>query len=209
MAHSDELIWFDADVFEEALNGTCDETAKIIKQAIYSTMGKLRKRTRSKLSAEMRKKWNIKKKDLDGKIKVKAGQGGSSYESFEMVIKGASLSLSYFGAKQFSGNRVITRTSSRTNQRRSRFQGVQAEIIKGKKVRLTNAFMQASSSGHVMVLRRKGKGHYPIEAKAVISPASMFSDSEFYDRFTDQTMEDLEQLFNHELEWRLKQAGLI
>jgi len=205
-----ELIWFDADVFSEALDAACDETRKIVEQAIRSTMAKLRKRTHSKLSFDIRQKWNIAKKDLDGKLKIKASKGGNTYETFEMTIKGTSLSLSYFGAKQFSGNRVTTRKKSVVNKRRSKFQGVEVKILKGKKKKqLTNAFIGASSSGHVMVLRRKGKGRYPIEAKAVISAASMFSDSEFYDRFTDQTMDDLEQLFSHELEWRLGNAGLI
>jgi len=207
MSKGDELIYFDADIFQEALDAACDDTVALVKKAIYSTMGKLRRRAKTELSAEIRKRWSIQKKDLDKRLQVRAGERGRGYETFELIIKGRSVSLSYFGAKQFAGARVQTRKKGYVNQRRSKFQGVEVEIKRGRKTRLSGAFMQAASSGHVMVMRRKGKDRYPVEIKAVISPASMFSDPELYDRFTEQMMVDLERIFSHELDYRLTKEG--
>ena len=157
----DELIWFDVDVFQDALDAACDDAREIVKKAIFSTMSKARRHARSRMSGLIREKWNIKKKYLDDKLRIKAGSRDSYYESFEMTVKGMSLSLSYFGATQYSGSRKVTRSGSKTMKRRSKFQGVQVSVLRGKRTRLTNAFMQTASSGHTMVLRRKGKGRYP------------------------------------------------
>jgi len=207
MNRGDELISFDADIFQDTLDDYCDDMEGLIKQAIYSTIGKLRRRVKTKVSADIREKWSIKKKDLDRHLSSRIGERGEAYAAFELIIKGRSISLSYFGAKQFAGKRVQTRTSGRVNKRRSKFQGVEVQVLKGKKRKLSGLFMQAASNGHVMVMRRKGKNRMPIEFKAVISPASMFSDPELYDCFTDQMMVDLEQLFNHELDYRLTKEG--
>jgi Prophage minor tail protein Z (GPZ) len=216
MSRGDELISFDADIFQDTLDACCDDMEGLIKQAIYSTISKLRKRAKTELSAEIRekgkKRWNIQKKDLDKHLSTRIGERGQAYDSFELIIKGRSISLSYFaGTKQYMGNRVQTRTKGQVNKRRSKFQGVEVQVLKGKKKdmgrKLSGAFMQASRNGHVMVMRRKGKGRYPLEIKAVISPASMFSDPETYDRFTDQMMVDLEQLFSHELDYRMTKEG--
>ena len=130
------------------------------------------------------------------------------YESFELTIKGISISLAYFGAKQYMGNKVISRTVGRANRRTSKFQGMQVEVIKGRRTRLAGAFMQAADSGHMMVMKRKGKGRYPVAIKASISVASMFNDGRIADRFEDGMMDYLERTFEHELAWRLSQAGL-
>lgn len=208
MAAGKEVIWFDVDVFKDALDAAIGEAEKAVKLAIRSTMGKVRGHATSKMSSLIRERWAVKKADLDKKIQVKVGSRGGEYESFEMMIKGVSISLSYFGAKQFAGNKVITRTVGRANRRISKFQGVQVEVIKGRRTRLDGAFLQAAGSGHMMVMKRRGKGRYPVAIKAAISPASMFDDGRTADRFEESVMVYLERTFEHELAWRLSQAGL-
>lgn len=204
-----QTIWFDADIFEDALASAVGEMEEVVRKAIYSTMSKARRYARTLLSTEIRKKWNIKKSDLDKKIRVRVGsRGGRHYESFEMTIRGISISLSYFGAKQYAGSSVITRTKTRENKRRSKFQGVQVEVVKGRKIKLSGAFMQQASSGHMMVMRRKGKGRYPVRIKASISPASMFAEAATADAFEEGLMDFLERTFEHELFWRMQQAGI-
>lgn len=204
MKRGNSIIWFDADIFKDTLDAALEEDKRAVKSAIYSTMAKVRSHSVTKLSSLIREKWNIAKSDLDKKIIIRVGSRGNGYESFEMIIKGISASLSYFSAKQFMGNRVITRKVGKVNKRVSRFQGVEVQVIKGRRTRLAHAFMQASASGHMMVLTRKGKSRYPIEAKAVISPASMFSQASTADEFEEDVMDFLEKTFAHELEWRLK-----
>lgn len=210
MGKGNDLIWFDVDVFQDALDAAIGEAEKAVKQAIYSTMGKVRRHATTRLSSMIREKWNISKADLDRKIVVKAIKGGSDYASFQMTIKGVSMSLAYFkGTKQYMGNRVVSRKVGRTNKRASRFQGVEVELIKGRKTKLAGAFMQAAGSGHLMVAKRKGKGRYPLTIKAAISPASMFNEAATADRFEEGVLAYLERTFEHELTWRLSQAGLL
>ncbi len=209
--NNNRMIWFDIDVFQDALDGALADADKTVKQAIYSTMRKARAHAVTRMSAEIREKWNIKKADLDKKIRVRIGTGTAGhYESFELTIKGTSISLAYFtGTKQYLGNKVINRKAGRQNQRSSKFQGVQAEIIKGHKTKLSGAFLQAASSGHMMVMRRKGKGRYPLQVKASISPASMFSNAQTADRFEEGLLDYIERTFEHELNYRLQRAGLV
>lgn len=208
MATDSQLIWFDVDVFKDALDAAIGEAEKAVKLAIRSTMSRTRGHAGSSLSTLIREKWNLKKADLDKKIQIKASSRAGEYESFELTIKGISISLAYFGAKQYMGNKVITRTVGRANRRTSKFQGMQVEVIKGRRTRLAGAFMQAADSGHMMVMKRKGKGRYPVAIKASISVASMFNDGRIADRFEDGLMDYLERTFEHELAWRLSQAGL-
>lgn len=202
------MIRFDVDLFEDTLAAATGEVEKIVKSAIYSTVGKLRKHAASKLSTLIREKWNIKKADLDRKIIIHVGDRGARYETFEMTIKGVSISLSYFGAKQYRGKDVVTRKGTSTRKRSAAVQGVQVEVLKGRRTMLKSAFMQTASNGHMMVLRRKGKGRYPIDMKSVISIASMFGDAVTADRFEEDVMSFIESTFEHEMEWRLEQAGL-
>ena len=208
MAKGDELIWFDVDVFKDALDAAIGEAEKAVKLAIRSTMSRTRGHARTSLSSLIRERWNLKKPDLDEKLLIKASSRAGEYESFELTIKGISISLAYFGAKQYMGNKVITRTVGRANRRVSKFQGVQVEVRLGRRTRLEGAFMQAADSGHVMVMKRKGKGRYPVVFKASISVASMFNDGRIADRFEDGLMDYLERTFEHELAWRLSQVDL-
>jgi hypothetical protein len=207
------LIWFDVDVFQDALDSAIGEMETVVKAAIKSTMRRTRSHARTLISSIIREKWNISKTDLDKKIQLRIRQPTRNYyESFEVMIKGISISLSYFGAKQFADNRVITRKVGRQNKRRSKFQGTEVEVIKGRKTKLSGVFLQATDNGHMMVMRRKGKGRYPLEIKASISMASMYGgqrSGNTADRFEEGLLDYIERTFEHELNWRLSQAGLI
>lgn len=201
---SREVIWFDIDAFSGALESALDGTQREVKAAIRSTMARTRRHATTLISSMIREKWNIKKKDLDKRIAVKVGSRGTEYDSFEMVIKGTSVSLAYFGATQYAGNRVQTRRVGRIRKTRSAFQGVQVEVLKGRKTKLAGAFMQAADSGHTMVMKRKGKGRYPLAIKASISPASMFEDAGTADKFEEAIFDFIEREFDRQLAWRLE-----
>jgi len=204
----DSLLYFDVDVFNDALSSAFGDMEKAVKVSIRRTVTKTRRYATTLLSTMIREKWNIRKSDLDKRIRVSIGNRGIEYDTFEMTIKGTAVSLAYFGAVHYMGNRVQTRRSGRVLKRASKFQGVQVEVIKGRKVRLSGAFMQASDTGHLMVMRREGKSRYPVDVKATISPASMFSKHETDDRFTDAVLDYIERTFSHELDFAITQAGL-
>jgi hypothetical protein len=211
-----QIISFDVDVFRDALDAACDETAKIIKQAIYSTMSRVRRYARTLLSDEIRngKKWNVQKKELDPRIVVKASERGAGYESFEMTIRGMSISMAYFsGTQQLSGAVRVARSGkggfrSLRGKRAAKEGGVQVQVIQGKKRTLPRAWLHFAASGHVAVLQRRGKKRTPIVVKAVISPASMFNDHKTADNFEEKMIAYIEKTFEHELMWRLQRAGL-
>lgn len=203
-----DLVSFDVDVFRDALNGATGEMEKIVKQAIFSTMSKVRKHAKSKFSSLVREHWNIRKADLDARFSVKAGDRGDHYDSFEMLIKGKSVSLAHFGAIQYAGSRKITERVGRQMKRRSRFQGVSVEVVRGKRVELAGAWLQAIPNWGVVVRQRANKDRDSARIKAVISPASIFNRPGVADAFEEDVIAFLERTFAHELEWRIQQAGL-
>lgn len=202
------LIKFDADVFREALDSVTGDLEKSVKQAIYSTMAKTRKHAVTLLSTIVREKWNIRKGDLDERLRVWVGERGDGYESFEMTVKGKSVSLAHFGAIQIKGAvKSTTKVSKRMKRVRGQ-QGVSVEIIKGQRTQLTHAWFQVVPGFGIAIRRRTGKARDTATIQAVISPASFLKDAEMADRFTDGVMAFLERTFEHELKWRLEQAGL-
>lgn len=209
MAKGNEMIWFDVDVFKDALDAAIGEAEKAVKLAIRSTMGKVRGHATSKMSSLIREKWNIKKKYLDQRILVRVGNRGGDYESFEMMIKGTSISLAYFGAVERKGTiRTLGVGGSRKMKNRSRAQGVSVEVFRGNKETLPGAWMEYVPSWGLTVRRREGRGRNTARIQKVISPASMFNDAKTADRFEESVMDYLERTFEHELAWRLSQAGL-
>jgi len=203
---TNHLINFDIDTFNDAFDAYVDDMHGIIRKAIYSTMGRLRRHVKTLLSERIRQKWNIKKKDLDMYIRVNIGARGDDYESFEMTIKGSTISLSKFGAKQTLGNRVQTRRKGYTKKNKSKFQGVEVEVIKGRKIKLKRSWLHVKGS-HIMVLRRQGRARTPIALRVVVSPASIYQNERYHQWFDEQVVNYIEKEFNHQLSYRLQQAN--
>ena len=126
-----------------------------------------------------------------------------------MVIKGKSISLAYFGAVQNKGNIKQTRTVGRKMKRTSKSQGVSVEVIKGKRITLSRAWFQVVPGWGVAIRRRKGSARQPASIQAVISAASFLNDDLLADRFEDGILNYIERTFEHELQWRLQQAGML
>lgn len=204
-----KLLNFDIDMFSDALDSALMNSEAAVKKAIYSTMAKTRRHAVTLLSNIVREKWNIKKKDLDPRIKVQAGERSKGYESFEMVVKGKSISLAYFGAVQNQGYIKQTRTVGKRMKRRSKNQGVTIEVIKNKPITLSRAWFQVVPGWGVAIRRRKGAGREPASIQAVISAASFLNDDVLAERFEDGILDYIERTFEHELQWRLQQAGML
>jgi len=204
----DRLITFDVDVFKDTLALATGDAERAVKRAIYSTMSKTRRHAVTLLSSIVREKWNISKKDLDARIKVWAGERGRGYESFEMVVKGKSINLAHFGGQQNIGTLQQTARIGRRLKRASKNQGVSVEVIKGKRITLSRAWFQVVPGWGVTIRRRKGKEREPALIQAVVSPAHFLEDAEMADKFEEGILDYIERTFEHELQWRLQQAGL-
>ena len=163
---------------EEAF-AMCDH--RTAQKAVAAALKRTADSGRSIGSDEIRKVYNVRKSDVDQRIKVKAPQ----YDNLVAVIEisGRSMSLSYFGAKQLTSSQILSRkgqsiTSKKiSNRMRSAGplpQGVMVQIKKGQDtVLLRNAFLAKMRNGHIGVYRRVGNKRLPIAEKNVISIASM------------------------------------
>lgn len=165
--------------FEEALRTIDPEVAK---KAAKAAMDRTAQSGKTTASEEIRAVWNVKKSDLDPRIKIYPPRMNDLKAVIE--ISGKPMSLSYFGAKQIFGGTVRSRVGKNlkdgkvTRKMRSVGplpQGVVVQIMKGKDtVLMRSAFMsKMPKSGHIGVYRRTGKDRLPIDEKNVISIASM------------------------------------
>lgn len=191
--------------FKEALDLATAETTGDIKAALRSAMNKVIKSVRTLSSAEIRKRYNVPKNVLDARLTLFTARMNNL--EAELVVGGKSISLSYFGAKQFDKKRVITRTSRTTRKRSSSFQGTSVEVVKGKRTELKSAFMQRFKSGHIGVMTRQGKARYPVLVKSAISIASMFERVDINDAIVAKIDADLESTFEHELQFFLDRGS--
>jgi len=191
--------------FAEAIEQATEETIEDVRRAMASAMNEVLKTVRTLVSTEIRKRYNVPKAILDECMDLFEGRVKDLQAV--LTIGGRSVSLSYFGAKQFNRNRVITRKGVSTKKRSAAFQGVEIEVIKGKRTQLKSAFMQRFESGHVGILVRIGKGRYPIAVKAAISIASMFEQVEVNDAVVAKIDDNLERVFWSKLDFYLNRGA--
>jgi hypothetical protein len=89
------------------------------------------------ISKIIRDKYNIKKRDLDGKISVRIGNSFAT-----LTLTGEPLSYTYFGAREFG-------------KRGKKGSGVRVRILKGGKITRIRAFMgRGRGSGAILVFKR-------------------------------------------------------
>lgn len=191
--------------FKEAMDLATDETTGAIKAAMRSAMNKVIKSVRSLTSAEIRKIYNVPKNILDARLTMFTARMNNM--EAELVIGGRSVSLSYFGARQFAKKRVTTRKGMTTRKRSASFQGTEVEVFKGQRTQLKSAFMQTFKSGHIGVLTRTSKSRYPVLVKSAVSIASMFEHAGINDAIVAKIDADLESTFMHELEFFLERGN--
>lgn len=177
----------------ELLDMLNPEPAKL---AVRATLERVANSGRSAAIDQVTQVYNIKKSDLNSETKT----GGARIQVLSpradnlkavITIRGKGMSLAYFGAKQITGSRVLTRKQKEILTRRvSRKslsagplpQGVLVQVFRGKETALLrNAFLAKMPNGHIGVFRRvtgkmmKGKNRQAIAEKSVISIASMVS----------------------------------
>ena len=194
-----KTISFSCSGFAEAINAATDETIEDVHRAMASAMNKVLKSVKSMVSAEIRKRYNVSKSVLDARLDL--FEGRVKELQAVLTIGGRSVSLSYFGARQTLGNQVITRDKRTLKKSHALDQGVQVEVIKSRRTMIKSAWLQQFKSGHIGILKRRGKGRYPIMVKSAISIASMFEQEQINAAVIEKIDADLERVFFHELEF--------
>lgn len=193
---------------------------KIVRSAARAAIDRATKSGKTVVSEEVRKSWNVKKSDLDDRIRLTPPR----IDDLKGVITigGRGMSLSYFGARQITAAAVISRTKGGLKSKalfvgpqkraRDRQTGVIVQVMKGKDtVLLRNAFMAKTRAGktgqHIGVFHRLTKKRLPIEEKNVISIASMANKPEIMRRITDRITERWQVEFPRQLQYFLSKGA--
>lgn len=185
---------------------------KIVTRAATASLNRTVQSGKTAASEEIRKDWNVKKSDLDPRITIRPARAGDM--KAVITISGKSMSLSYFGARQITGTRVLTRSGKGiksgkvTRGMRAAGpvpRGVNVQVLKGKDTALLRrAFLaKMKKSGHIGVFRRVGKDRLPIAEKNVVSIATMASKPAVMERLVKRIEERWASEFPHQLEYYL------
>lgn len=192
---------------------------KVVRQAARAAIDRATKSGRTIVSKEITDVWNVKKKDVDPRIKLTPPRMNDL--TGVISIGGKGMSLSYFGARQIMGATVRSRvgqnlkTGKVTRGMRAVGplpQGVVVQVLKGKDTALLrNAFLAKVTAGksgsHIGVYRRLNKKRLPIDEKNVISIASMVNRPEVMTRVVDRIIERWNVEFPRQLDYFMSKAG--
>ena len=186
--------------FEDALAAL---DPKIATRAARAAIDRATKSGRTIVSKEITTTWNVKKSDVDPRIRLSPP---SLYDLKGIItIGGKGMSLSYFGARQLMGATVRSRvghnlkTGKVTRGMKAAGplpSGVVVQVLKGKDTALLrNAFLAKVTAGrsgsHIGVFRRLNKHRLPIDEKNVISIATMVNRTEVMERVVARIQERL------------------
>ena len=154
-------------------------------------------------------KWNVKRSDFKDRLRISPPRMDNL--SATITISGRGMSLSYFGAKQIKGNRVMSRKGKdivTTKLSRKALSagpvpiGVIVQVIKGKSTALMrNVFFAKTKSSHIGIFRRSGKSSLPIFEKSVISIGHMVEDADTMAAVTSKIEETWATEFPRQLEY--------
>jgi hypothetical protein len=181
----------------------------VVRKAARQSVRRVAVAGRVVVSTEIRKVYNVKARDLEQRIKVDNGGDLSS----TIVIQGKSMSLSYFGAKQFYGRTVVSRSKTGLVKKKSRKlvgprpSGVQVGVMTGKTTMLAHTFMAQMRNGHIGVFRRLGKKRLPIDEKNVVSFATMAQNAAVEPAVIARIQERWATEFPRQLEYFRSKAG--
>jgi len=140
---------------------------QLIRRGITRAMDDTLKSVKTQISSIVRKKWAIKKSDLDKKIEVRLNK----HELSGVIsITGKPISLSYFGARQKFSSYSLSVSSPKKFMRKDfkkkqKSSGVSVEIIRGSRRTLSKVWMgvvmRDTSTQYLGVFRFKESDQIP------------------------------------------------
>jgi len=183
---------------------------KTIEKAVTRTLNEIGKKARTATISAITGKYNIKRGDLSetstGQNRIKLFAASAGNNTALLSITGRPISLSYFGARQTVGNKVITAKKGHKTKRAAKFQGMTVEILKGKRTILPKssflAGVKAGNSGlHLGVFQRKGKNRFPIFEKKMVTLPSMFNNTNATEMISKIVSGEFKTIFYRNLKW--------
>lgn len=180
-----------------------------VRKAAKETLKDLVKMAKTEASSGIREKFNLKKQDLDPRLKVRLPS--FSNLTSEIAITGTPIPLVYFGAREVrdtqQGVLVQDRRSGRIQRRASGARGVTYEVERGQRKTLSKAFMAYHSRfDRVEVFQRKGKKRLPLRTFRSITIPSMFSQDRVILPVTAKVQDNFDQRFDHHLRYFVEVA---
>lgn len=163
----------------------------IVKRATRSALNKTIRSARTVASTEIRKKYNIKKKDLD-KRTMKVIRARSSNLTSKIVVRSRPISLIFYAARQLK-------------------KGVKLTIFKGKRILLPHTFLTTVKAGvagaaHTGVFKRRGKERLPVAEPKSISPSSMFASDNVMPKVRRTIRDRWGRIFANELRFFIRRS---
>lgn len=161
-------------------------------KAISSALNKTVVTAKKEMSQAVRAKYNVKKKDLDSKMKVTKSTVNNTQSVIS--IRSRPIGLIHFGAT----------AAKAFDKGQKRYFKTSAKVLRNERKKVVNgAFIgRAKNSSSWQVFRRTGDKRLPIVKMSVISPTSMIA-KEGADDFEKVIVRDFKKNFDHELEFYL------
>lgn len=186
--------------------------SKPVRTAAVTALRKVANRAVTMASAEVRNIFTIKKYALDPLIKRDPARGNNLVEV--IILSGKGVPLAFFNFKQGIGNTVTTLNKkglqTKTLKRSAKIQGVEAEVIKGKKTILKSAFLLNMQRGYrygAGIMQRQGKERLPLREKRTISVASMVRHVDVGPAVLRKVQDEWDKVFPEELNYQLNVKG--
>ncbi|MDI6808244.1 MAG: phage tail protein [Candidatus Eisenbacteria bacterium] len=153
------------------------------------------------ISAQIRERFNIQKKDVDEKLSVDLRNLGNL--QVILTVHNQPISLTHFEPRSVRGktqlavkrNKIYGWGIMGRQLSRASAQGVFAKVVRGKVTQLPHAFIAAGKGGGVQVFQRKGKDRLPLIARKVIGYASIVKKPENLNAVTARIQEQLAKEF--------------
>lgn len=179
----------------------------VVRKAARSAISKIATQSKTEASKVIRERFNIKKSDLDSKLKITPPRRDNL--TAIITATGRPISLTYFGAQQLTTqNRLISRTVGRQLKRAvKRGQGVTVKIIKAKaSTRLPRAFIATMRNSHIGVFIRQGKSRLHITEKSLVTIPTLFAGRNVLPKIKKLIQDKWPDILKHELGFFIDQA---
>lgn len=177
-----------------------------VRLAANSALNKTADQAKTEASKQIRTEYNIKASDVNKNMRVTSRARGNQMEA-EITGTKRGMALSYFGAKQTG---VIANKKTFRMTRRAvggRGGAVSVEVRKGGRKTVStdpSAFITRFKSGHLAVVQREGKSRFPIKQLMGPGIALLFGSKKIMDATKRLINRKFNEIFKHELEYRLK-----
>lgn len=161
---------------------------KVVRKAVSSALNKTIKSARTEASTQIRKTYNIKKKDLDKKTMwISRARPRPGRLRAMIIVRGRSISLTKFNARQLK-------------------KGTKVTIIKGKRTMLPSHFIATMPAGHTGVFKRRKESSLPIAQPRMISMASIFAGTRVMPKVKQKINRVMPKIFINELRFFMSKS---